>query len=54
MTRLLVGACTFVLSSAGWYVGIQLGGIFSAFIVSIVGTGAGLYLGRRLAERWGA
>ena len=33
----------------GWVVGAPIG-IFSAFIVSIVGTGVGLYLVRRLAH----
>ncbi len=54
MTRLLVGVCTFLLSSIGWYIGSQFGGMFSAFVVSIVGTGVGIYVGRQLAERWGA
>lgn len=31
----------------GWYLGDRIG-FFTAFILSIVGTGAGLYLARRL------
>ncbi len=54
MTRLVVAVSTFVLSSVGWYVGSQFGGVFSAFVVSMVGTGAGIYFGKQLAERWGA
>jgi uncharacterized membrane protein YeaQ/YmgE (transglycosylase-associated protein family) len=34
----------------GWWVGDR-GGLFTAFLVSMVGTGVGLYLGRRIAER---
>jgi hypothetical protein len=35
----------------GWIVGAPVG-IFTAFVVSMVGTGAGLYAARRLAERF--
>jgi Ni/Fe-hydrogenase subunit HybB-like protein len=52
MTKLLVTACTFILSTVGWYAGAPWG-IFSAFMLSIVGTGAGIYVGRQLANRWG-
>lgn len=34
----------------GWWVGAQLG-FFTAFLVSVVGTGMGIYGGRRLAAR---
>ena len=34
----------------GWWVGDREG-LLTAFLVSIVGTGVGLYLGRRIAER---
>lgn len=33
-------------SYAGWFLGAKAG-IFVAFILSIIGGGAGLYLGRR-------
>ena len=52
MTKLLVTACTFVLGSLGWYAGEPFGP-FTAFLLSIVGTGAGVYVGRQLANRWG-
>jgi hypothetical protein len=32
----------------GWWAGAR-GGMFTAFVCSMVGTGVGLYLGRRLA-----
>ncbi|HEX3232929.1 MAG TPA: hypothetical protein VHR41_01945 [Gemmatimonadales bacterium] len=35
--------------AAGWWVGDRVS-LFSAFVLSVVGTGAGLYLGRRLAD----
>lgn len=52
MTKLLVTCCTFAFSTLGWYIG-EPWGMFSAFMVSIVGTGAGIYVGRKLADRWG-
>jgi hypothetical protein len=41
---------SFVGSYLGWYLGAQVG-MTTAFIVSMVGFGAGLYFGGRLAER---
>lgn len=52
MTKLLVTGCTFILGSLGWYAG-EAFGTFTAFILSIVGTGLGVYVGRQLATRWG-
>ena len=52
MSRWLVAITTFVFSSAGWYVG-AFAGIFGAFVLSVVGTGVGIYVGKQLAERWG-
>jgi hypothetical protein len=43
-----------VVSTAGSYAGWALGapvGIFTAFIVSIFGTAAGVVVGRKLADR---
>ena len=34
----------------GWWAGAA-GGVFTAFVGSVVGTGTGLYLGRRLDGR---
>jgi hypothetical protein len=35
--------------AVGWWAGDRMGH-FSGFVLSVVGTGAGLYLGRRLAD----
>ena len=52
MTKLLITLSTFLLGSLGWYAGERIG-MFTAFIASIVGTGVGVYVGRRLARHWG-
>ena len=36
---------------AGWYVGLPFG-FFAAIMLSIVGSGFGMYYGRQLAKRW--
>jgi hypothetical protein len=38
-----------LLGGLGWWVGERVG-VMTAFIVSMVGTGVGLYLGRRFAR----
>jgi hypothetical protein len=35
----------------GWWIGAPVG-IKTAFIVSMVGTGAGMYVGRKVASRY--
>jgi hypothetical protein len=52
VTRLLITLSTFVLGSVGWYLGEGIG-IFTAFALSMVGTAAGVYVGKQLSERWG-
>ncbi|MBC8087582.1 MAG: hypothetical protein H7Z40_09960 [Phycisphaerae bacterium] len=52
MNKLVVSLCSFVLASAGWWVGEQLGGMFTALIVSMIGTGVGIYAGRRVVQLW--
>lgn len=51
MSKLLgtVGSC--IGGSLGW-AAAEGAGIFPAFVLSMVGTGVGLYLGRRLALHW--
>ena len=36
---------------AGWALG-ALAGPFAAFVVSVVGTAAGVYAGRRIGRHW--
>jgi hypothetical protein len=38
-----------LLGGLGWWIGERVG-VMTAFMVSMVGTGVGLYLGRRLAR----
>ncbi len=42
----------FIGSTAGWWIGAQMGGMMTAFMVSMVGTGAGIYWGRKLAQHY--
>jgi hypothetical protein len=49
MSKLLAWAGATVGGAVGWWAGDPLG-LFAAFILSIVGTGVGLYLGRRMAD----
>lgn len=51
MTKLLGFVGATVGSAIGWWAGAHAG-MMTAFTVSMVGTGAGLYAGRRLADRW--
>ena len=38
---------------AGWFLGAKVG-FTTAFILSMVGTGFGMYYGRRIAQYYGA
>ena len=49
MSKLLAWVGASVGGAVGWWAGDRIG-LFSAFILSIVGTGVGLYLGRRMAD----
>ncbi len=40
-------------SYAGWYIGTPIG-FMTAFSLSMVGTGVGIYAGRRVAQHYGA
>ena len=51
MNRLLGWLGAFAGGWIGWALGAPAG-IFTAFLASMVGTGMGLYLGRRVADRW--
>lgn len=50
MSRLLAWLGATVVGAVGWWAGAP-GGLFSAFVLSMVGTGLGLYLGHWLADR---
>ena len=51
MQKLLATVGMTVGGYVGWIVGAPIG-IFTAFVVSMVGTGAGLYAARRFADRF--
>ena len=51
MTKLLVLIGTTGGSAVGWWLGSFVG-IMTAFIVSMVGFGVGMWAGTRLARRW--
>lgn len=42
---------TLVLGSVGWAVGVYIG-LGTAIVLSAVGSGFGLYWGRRLFDQW--
>ena len=49
MVKILGFTGSFVGGTIGWWLG-EYAGIMTAFTLSIVGTGLGLYLGRKLAS----
>ena len=51
MSKLLMLVGSTVGSYAGWWVGNHVG-LMTAFVVSTIGMGAGLYGGRRLAQNY--
>jgi hypothetical protein len=51
MERMLTMLGMFILGSLGWWIG-EFVGIFTAAILSLVGSGLGLYLGRRIAAEY--
>lgn len=42
---------TFLVGSAGWAVG-QLAGLGAAVVLSAIGSGVGMYYGRKLFDEW--
>lgn len=50
MSKLLMLLGSSVGGAIGWWLGARVG-IMTAFFLSVLGTGVGLYAGRRLAER---
>lgn len=51
METLLVLVVSTVTSAIGWWLGAHVG-IMTAFVVSTVGLGVGVWGGRQLARRW--
>jgi hypothetical protein len=49
MRKILVTMITIFTSWLGWWVGSHFG-LMTAFILSMVGVGLGMYYGRRLTE----
>jgi hypothetical protein len=48
---------SFIGATAGGYLGWAVGapvGFMTAFMVSMIGTGFGIYVGRRVAHHYGA
>jgi hypothetical protein len=53
MRKLLILVLSTAGSAAGWWLGAFVG-TMTAFIVSTIGLGVGIWGGAQLAERWGA
>ncbi len=51
MTKILSFVGSFVGGSVGWWLGAFFG-IMTAFTISMVGTGLGIYIGRRIATEY--
>ena len=51
MTKILGFVGATIGSSVGWWLGAPVG-MMTAFMLSMVGTGIGIYAGRRFAERY--
>lgn len=52
MTKWLVLVASTAGSSVGWWLGSYVG-LMTAFSISTVGLGVGIWAGRKLSERWG-
>jgi hypothetical protein len=51
LKKVCVFICTTIGGSLGWAAGANVG-TMTAFMVSMVGTGIGMYAGFKLAERY--
>jgi hypothetical protein len=52
MTKLFATIGSVIGGYAGWALGEPFG-MFTAFVVSMIGTGVGLYAGRRIGQHYG-
>jgi hypothetical protein len=50
VTKVLGTVGSIIGSYAGWYAGRPIG-VMSAFVLGMVGTGAGIWFGREMATR---
>jgi hypothetical protein len=53
MNKLLAFVGATIGSAAGWWVGAFVG-TMTAFMIGMVGTGAGVYVGHRIGKHYGA
>ncbi len=51
LSNLLAFVGATVGGGTGWWLG-NLGGFLTAFMLSIIGTGVGIYYGRRIAQHY--
>jgi hypothetical protein len=51
MTKLMIMVTSTIGSAIGWWVGAKIG-IMTAFMVSMLGTGIGIYYGRKAAQHF--
>ena len=52
MRKLLIFVGAMLGSTIGWYLGAPIG-TMTAFMVSTLGSGAGMYAGAKVAQRYG-
>lgn len=51
MTKLVVFITTTIGSAIGWWLGAKIG-VMTAFVLSMIGFGLGIYYGRKAAEHY--
>ena len=51
MEKIITTLGAFIFSWLGWWIGAQIS-IMTAFMVSMVGTGFGIYAGRRVTRHY--
>ncbi len=51
MSKMFAFIGSMVVGYAGWFLGEPFG-MFTAFVLSIVGTGVGIYVGRRIGRHY--
>lgn len=51
VTKLMALLGSFLVGSLGWWIGDKVG-LMTAVILSGIGTGVGIYAGKKLADHW--